>query len=95
VAGPGVDARRAQNNEFAGYKDLGVRPVTARRRHVDALRRAEQHFEDGCRALRDDRAGEVFAEELRLSHQALCDITGTTSPDDLLGRIFSEFCLGK
>jgi tRNA modification GTPase len=59
------------------------------------LRRAKQHFEAGRRALRDDHAGEVFAEELRLSHQALGDITGTTSPDDLLGRIFSEFCLGK
>jgi tRNA modification GTPase len=95
VSGAGLDALRAQIKELAGYKDLGERTVTARRRHVDALRRAEQHFEAGRRALRDDHAGEVFAEELRISHQALGDITGTTSPDDLLGRIFSEFCLGN
>jgi len=69
--------------------------VTARRRHVDAVQRAWGHFEAGRSALREQRAGEMFAEELRLAHQALGEITGATSSDDLLGRIFSEFCVGK
>jgi tRNA modification GTPase len=45
--------------------------------------------------LRDARAGELLAEELRLAHQALGAITGEVTADDLLGRIFSEFCIGK
>ncbi|MDA0706409.1 MAG: tRNA uridine-5-carboxymethylaminomethyl(34) synthesis GTPase MnmE [Proteobacteria bacterium] len=93
--GAGLDELRAQIGQLAGYKNLGEQTITARRRHVDALRRAEQHFVAGCRALHEERAGEVFAEELRLAHQALGEITGATSSDDLLGRIFSEFCIGK
>ena len=69
--------------------------MTARRRHVDALRRARGHFLAGKTALTEQRAGEVFAEELRLAHQALGEITGTTSSDDLLGMIFTEFCIVK
>jgi tRNA modification GTPase len=53
------------------------------------------HFDTGRTALEMTRAGELLAEELRLSHQALGEITGAVSSDDLLGRIFSEFCIGK
>jgi tRNA modification GTPase len=95
TTGAGLDELRSQIRRLAGYKDLGEQTVTARRRHVDALRRAERHFAAGCRALHEERAGEVFAEELRLAHQALGEITGATTADDLLGLIFSEFCLGK
>jgi tRNA modification GTPase len=62
---------------------------------VDALRRAAQHFETGRRALEETKAGELLAEELRLAQEALGEITGAVSSDDLLGRIFSEFCIGK
>jgi tRNA modification GTPase len=93
--GDGLDELRTQIRRLAGYKDLGEQTVTARRRHVDAMRRAREHFDSGRQALADERAGEVFAEELRLAHQALGEITGTTSSDDLLGMIFTEFCIGK
>lgn len=94
-SGDGLDDLRTQIRRLAGYKDLGEQTVTARRRHVDAMRRAHQHFVAGREALADNHAGEVFAEELRLAHQALGEITGATSSDDLLGMIFTEFCIGK
>ncbi len=94
-SGDGLDELRTQIRRLAGYKDLGEQTVTARRRHVDAMRRAHEHFVAGRKALADERAGEVFAEELRLAHQALGEITGVTTSDDLLGMIFTEFCIGK
>ncbi|MGI9222429.1 MAG: tRNA uridine-5-carboxymethylaminomethyl(34) synthesis GTPase MnmE [Woeseiaceae bacterium] len=94
-SGAGLEELRTQIRRLAGYKDLGERTITARRRHTDALRRAHDHFEAGRRALDEQRAGEVFAEELRLAHAALGEITGATSSDDLLGMIFTEFCIGK
>lgn len=93
--GEGLDELRTRIRRLAGYKDLGEQTVTARRRHVEAIRRARDHFADGQKALKEQRAGEVFAEELRLAHQALGEITGRTTADDLLGRIFTEFCIGK
>lgn len=94
-SGTGLDELRTQIRRLAGYKDLGERTVTARRRHVNALRRAREHFIAGRSALAEQRAGEVFAEELRLAHAALGEITGAISSDDLLGMIFTEFCIGK
>ena len=93
--GAGLDALRQQIRELAGYENLGEGAFTARRRHIDALRRAALHFETGRTALEETRAGELLAEELRLSQHALGEITGAFTPDDLLGRIFSEFCIGK
>ena len=93
--GDGIDALRQRIRELAGFKDLGEGAFTARRRHVEALKVAAQHFEAGRAALRDSRAGELLAEELRLAQQALGSITGAVSSDELLGRIFSEFCIGK
>ena len=81
--------------EMAGFRDLGEGAFTARRRHVEALRDARGHFDAGRAALRDTRAGELLAEELRLAQHALATITGEVTADDLLGRIFSEFCIGK
>ena len=65
------------------------------REKAEAIRRAREHFTAGQKVLADRHAGEVFAEELRLAHQALGEITGGTSSDDLLGIIFTEFCIGK
>ena len=93
--GDGIDALRQRIREIAGYEGRGEGAFTARRRHVRALRRAAAHFHEGRRALEETKAGELLAEELRLSHDALGEITGACSADDLLGKIFSEFCIGK
>ena len=93
--GAGVAALRERLRQLAGYKNLGEGAYTARQRHVDALQRAAGHFGVGRQALDDERAGELLAEELRLAHEALGEITGAVSPDDLLGMIFAKFCIGK
>jgi tRNA modification GTPase len=93
--GEGIDALRQRIRELAGYDNQGEGAFTARRRHIRALRRAREHFDNGRRALEETKAGELLAEELRLSQQALGAITGAFSADDLLGKIFSEFCIGK
>ena len=67
---------------------------SARRRHLDALRRAGDHL-TAAGAYLGTRTGELLAEELRLAQQQLAQITGEFSSDDLLGEIFSSFCIGK
>jgi tRNA modification GTPase len=93
--GAGFDALKARIRDLAGYKNLGEGAFTARQRHLNALSRAAKHFQAGRTALQAAAAGEILAEELRLSQQALGEITGAVSSDDLLGKIFSEFCIGK
>lgn len=93
--GAGIGALREKIRELAGYENRGEGAFTARRRHLDALTRAKAHFEAGRQALEETQAGELLAEELRLSQQALGEITGAVTSDDLLGKIFSEFCIGK
>jgi len=68
---------------------------SARQRHIDALRRAERHLELGQTVMAERNAGELLAEELRLAQQSLGELTGEMLPDDLLGEIFSSFCIGK
>jgi len=93
--GEGLDHLRQCIRELAGYENQGEGAFTARKRHLQALEKAATYFDTGRTALDETRAGELLAEELRLSHQALGEITGAVSSDDLLGRIFSEFCIGK
>ena len=93
--GEGVDSLRRGIRGLAGYENQGEGAFTARRRHVRALQRAAEHFATGRKALDDAGAGEILAEELRLAQQALGQIVGQFTADDLLGRIFSEFCIGK
>jgi len=93
--GAGIDALHERLRALAGYENLGEGAFTARKRHIDALSRAAAHFVAGCAALDESRAGELLAEELRLAHEALGEITGAMSSDDLLGRIFADFCIGK
>ncbi len=93
--GEGLAELRQQLRKLAGYENFGEGAFTARRRHLHALDRAAMHFTTGRTALEETRAGELLAEELRLSHHALGEITGAVSSDDLLGRIFSQFCIGK
>jgi tRNA modification GTPase len=68
---------------------------SARRRHVVALEVVREHLSSTADALHGSHAGELAAEELRQAQQALGEITGTYSSDDLLGAIFSSFCIGK
>ncbi len=93
--GAGIDALREHLKQEAGAGDLGEGVFTARRRHLDALERGYASFLAGRAALEESRAGELLAEELRRAQEALSEITGEFTPDDLLGRIFSEFCIGK
>ncbi len=95
ITGRGIEALRDQIKALAGYEDRGEGAFTARRRHLEALHGARTHFVAGRTALSETRAGELLAEELRLSHRALGEITGAVSSDELLGKIFSEFCIGK
>lgn len=95
ASGAGVDALRQCLRNLAGYENLGEGAFTARRRHIRALQKAADHFAAGKSALEETRAGELMAEELRLAQQALGEITGAFTADDLLGKIFSEFCIGK
>ena len=94
--GQGLDALHARLRSLAMGNDqaAGAGEFSARARHVDALRRAQQHADTAKREL-DHETLELAAEELRLAHEALGEITGRISPDDMLGRIFSTFCIGK
>lgn len=78
-----------------GYEAGGEGQFIARRRHIDAINRAAEHLYIGQEQLHDHLAGELLAEELRLVQQHLNEITGEFTSDDLLGRIFSSFCIGK
>jgi tRNA modification GTPase len=93
--GAGINELRNAIRGIAGYQDQGEGAFTARTRHVDALQHSAEHFLQGRKALEESGAGELLAEGLRLSQECLGSITGEFSSDDLLGRIFSEFCIGK
>ncbi len=93
--GDGIDALFARLRGLAGYENLGEGAFTARKRHLDALARAAKHFAAGRKALDESQAGELLAEELRLAQEALGAVTGAVTSDDLLGRIFADFCIGK
>ena len=90
--GAGMELLRAKLLEAAGWQAAGEGAFMARARHLDALGRAAGHLA----AARESAAQlELFAEELRLAQAALSEITGEFTADDLLGEIFSKFCIGK
>jgi tRNA modification GTPase len=93
--GSGVEALRHHLKECMGFSGGSEGGFMARRRHLDALERAAEHVNTGQQQLEGFMAGEILAEELRLAQQHLNEITGEFSSDDLLGRIFSSFCIGK
>lgn len=94
--GAGLDALRQRLLDIAGWSPGGESPWLARERHLKALEQAREHL-----ALADEHAShtdqvlDLFAEELRLAHETLASITGEFTSDDLLGEIFSSFCIGK
>ncbi|GAK17250.1 LOW QUALITY PROTEIN: GTPase and tRNA-U34 5-formylation enzyme TrmE [Vibrio sp. JCM 19053] len=93
--GAGLKALRDHLKECMGFSGNSEGGFMARRRHLDALERAAQHLQIGQEQLEGYMAGEILAEELRITQQHLNEITGEFSSDDLLGRIFSSFCIGK
>jgi tRNA modification GTPase len=95
ISGEGLDLLREHLKECMGFQGADSGTVSARRRHLDALTRADRHLQEARRQLLEQRAGELMAEELRQAQQALAEITGAFTSDDLLGRIFSTFCIGK
>ena len=93
--GNGLDELRRHLKEAVGFSSTTEGTFTARRRHLDALHRARDLLDSGARALAAHHAGELLAEDLRLAQHALGEITGEFTADDLLGRIFASFCIGK
>lgn len=94
--GVGLDALQAEILRIAGWNPGIESPWLARERHVRALLAAADHLALADEhAAFDDRVLDLFAEELRLAHQSLTTITGVFTSDDLLGEIFSSFCIGK
>ncbi len=94
-SGQGVDDLKAHLKQCMGYSGSNEGGFMARRRHLDALDKAAEHLSIGQTQLESYMAGEILAEELRITQQHLNEITGEFSSDDLLGRIFSSFCIGK
>lgn len=90
-----MDALREHLKQCAGFDDSDEGTVIARQRHLEALSLARRHFDAACAQLRDFQAGELMAEELLQVQNALAEITGEFHSDDLLGEIFSRFCIGK
>ncbi|HKZ73705.1 MAG TPA: tRNA uridine-5-carboxymethylaminomethyl(34) synthesis GTPase MnmE [Steroidobacteraceae bacterium] len=95
TTGEGLGALRTHLKSCMNYRPAEAGTISARQRHLDALARARQYVDEAARQLSDRRAGELVAEELRAAQQALGEITGEFSSDDLLGRIFCSFCVGK
>lgn len=94
--GAGLDALRRRLLEQVGWHAVPEGLFIARERHVQALRRTREHVALGLeQAAQQPPALDLMAEELRLAHDALGEITGAFSADDLLGEIFSRFCIGK
>ena len=91
----GLDELKDHLKQCMGYQSNTEGGFIARRRHLDALEKADEHLQIGKQQLEVYKAGELLAEELRLAQQQLSEITGEFSSDDLLGRIFTSFCIGK
>jgi tRNA modification GTPase len=92
ITGEGMDLLRAALLEAAGWGRSGESVFLARERHLRALGRARAHL---AAAAAQGARWELFAEDLRLAQQALAEITGEVTTEDLLGEIFSRFCIGK
>ena len=94
--GQGLDALRQALLQQAGWQAAPEGLLIARTRHVQALRRTQEHLRRAQEhAAARDAALDLLAEELRLAHRALGEITGEFSSEDLLAEIFAGFCIGK
>ena len=94
-SGAGIESLKTTLKEFAGLNTSVEGGFISRRRHLDALEKSRGFLISGLEQLTTSKAGELVAEDMREAHQALEAITGKYSSDDLLGEIFSSFCIGK
>ena len=90
--GQGLDLLKTQLLKLVGYQAIGEGAFMARARHLQALTQVSQHLQNASLQI---NSAELVAEELRLAQESLSNITGEFTPDDLLGEIFSKFCIGK
>ena len=93
--GSGVQELREHLKDIMGYNAASEGGFIARRRHIEALTQASNALDNGLDQLLGASAGELLAEDLRMAQNALSEITGEFSSDDLLGKIFGSFCIGK
>lgn len=93
--GNGVALLRDHLKQTMGFSATAEGGFLARRRHLQALEQAAKHLDNGLEQLITYHAGELLAEELRLAQESLSEITGSFTSDDLLGKIFGSFCIGK
>jgi len=94
--GEGIDGLKQKILELVGWAGPQEGSILARRRHLDCIERAAEHIERSEQfAANGNNSLELFAEELSLAQKHLGEITGKLLPDDLLGKIFSQFCIGK
>jgi tRNA modification GTPase len=91
----GLEVLRDHLKQCMGFASTTEGGFIARRRHLDALERAKASLWQGQDQLQGYGAGELLAEDLRAAQDSLGEITGAMTPDDLLGKIFSSFCIGK
>ncbi|MCL7942739.1 tRNA uridine-5-carboxymethylaminomethyl(34) synthesis GTPase MnmE [Marinobacter sp. ATCH36] len=91
----GLEVLRSHLKQCMGFASTTEGGFIARRRHLDALERAQALLRQGEEQLQGFGAGELLAEDLRTAQDALGEITGAMTPDELLGKIFSSFCIGK
>lgn len=91
----GIELLTEHLKRVMGYRGEQEGEFLARRRHLDALLKAEEHLHRALEALLTLQAGELLAEELRLVQNHLNEITGEFTNEDLLGKIFASFCIGK
>ncbi len=91
----GIELLKEHLKECMGYQSAGEGSFMARRRHLEAINKGIRSVENGLSQLQEFSAGELLAEELRQAQNFLSEITGEFTSDDLLGRIFTSFCIGK
>ena len=95
LTGEGFDALAAHLKNCVGFEPEGAGALSARARHLEALAQVDAYLAEAMRLLTAHNAPELVAEELKRAQQALGDMVGAESSDELLGRIFSRFCIGK
>jgi tRNA modification GTPase len=93
--GAGMELLKQHLKQCMGYHEQTDNVFIARRRHIEALRKGHEFVLSALHQLQDSQAGELVAEDLRQAQNSLAEITGKFTPDDLLGKIFSSFCIGK
>jgi tRNA modification GTPase len=91
----GINELRDHLKQVMGFNSTNEGGFLARRRHIEALEKAQDAIQAGEDQLLGAMAGELLAEDLRMAQQSLGEITGEFTADDLLGNIFGSFCIGK